>query len=284
MSQHRLSTEDHDRDAAGMTYVYPVVSRRAGGVSVGVNLNVNNACNWRCAYCQVPDLVRGAAPELDLPELARELDAMLAQILDGDFLERRAPEGFRRLNDVALSGNGEPTSSHQIDAVVDIIARAFEARSLVGAVNVVVISNGSLVLRPEVLRALDGVGTLGGELWFKLDSATRDGRRRLNDTGWDPDKVRASMAAVAARCRLRVQTMALAYDGAPPPDEERAAYVDFLRSVRDDGTAIHDVLLYGLARPSLQPEAPRLSALSAAQLEAFAAEIRAAGFDVVVHP
>ena len=56
-----LGTDDHSRDAAGLKYVYPVVSRRAEGVSVGINLNPNNACNWRCVYCQVPDLVLGAA-------------------------------------------------------------------------------------------------------------------------------------------------------------------------------------------------------------------------------
>ena len=59
----RLTVTDHSRDSAGMTYVYPVVSRRAGGVSVGINLNPNNACNWACVYCQVPDLARGTAPE-----------------------------------------------------------------------------------------------------------------------------------------------------------------------------------------------------------------------------
>ena len=57
-----LTTQDHDRRAAGMTYVYPVLSRRAGGLSVGINLNPNDACNWRCVYCQVPGLVRGKAP------------------------------------------------------------------------------------------------------------------------------------------------------------------------------------------------------------------------------
>ncbi|MEZ0245224.1 MAG: radical SAM protein, partial [Methylophilaceae bacterium] len=58
----QLDATDHDRDSAGMTYVYPVVSRRARGVSIGINLNPNNACNWRCIYCQVPNLTRGAAP------------------------------------------------------------------------------------------------------------------------------------------------------------------------------------------------------------------------------
>jgi len=61
-----LSETNHDRDSAALRYVYPVISRRAGSVSVGINLNPNNACNWHCIYCQVPNLVRGAAPNIDL--------------------------------------------------------------------------------------------------------------------------------------------------------------------------------------------------------------------------
>ena len=57
-----LNVSDHSRDSAGLKYIYPVVSRRAGGVSLGINLNVNNACNWRCVYCQVPGLTRGGPP------------------------------------------------------------------------------------------------------------------------------------------------------------------------------------------------------------------------------
>ena len=94
-----------------MTYVYPVVSRRAGGVSDGVNLNPNHACNWACVYCQVPDLVRGSAPEIDLAQLEAELRALLGDILHGDFMQTRVPEGAQRLNVIALSVNGEPTSA-----------------------------------------------------------------------------------------------------------------------------------------------------------------------------
>ena len=65
-----LTIEDHRRDSAGLRYVYPVISRRAGGVSVGINLNVNNACNWACVYCQVDNLTRGGPP----PILARDAD------------------------------------------------------------------------------------------------------------------------------------------------------------------------------------------------------------------
>src|SRR5512134_3149191 len=92
-----LSTTNHDRNSAAMRYVYPVVSRRAGSLSVGINLNTNNACNWRCIYCQVPNLTRGAAPPVDLEVLERELRDFLGSVLRGDFLAKRVPEEMRRL-------------------------------------------------------------------------------------------------------------------------------------------------------------------------------------------
>src|ERR1700686_1664860 len=80
-----LTILDHNRDSAGLSYVYPVISRRAAGVSVGINLNVNNACNWRCIYCQVPGLSRGAPPPVDLTRLSAELTGFLHDVLKGDF-------------------------------------------------------------------------------------------------------------------------------------------------------------------------------------------------------
>src|SRR3989338_9353712 len=90
--KNHLTITDHNRDVLGMKYIYPVISRRAGGVSVGINLNTNNACNWRCVYCQVPDLKRGGAPEVDLEKLAGELRGFLRELLQGDFMQQRVPE------------------------------------------------------------------------------------------------------------------------------------------------------------------------------------------------
>jgi hypothetical protein len=50
--QDYLTFSDHNRDVSHLRYIYPVVSRRAKGVSIGINLNINNACNWRCIYAQ----------------------------------------------------------------------------------------------------------------------------------------------------------------------------------------------------------------------------------------
>ena len=62
----KLTTTNHSRDVAGLTYVYPVISRRAGGLSIGINFNTKNASNWRCVYCQVPGLVKGIAQQINL--------------------------------------------------------------------------------------------------------------------------------------------------------------------------------------------------------------------------
>lgn len=287
-----LTPIDHDRDSAGMTYVYPVVSRRAGGVSVGVNLNPNNACNWACVYCQVPDLVRGTAPEIDLAQLEAELRAMLDDILHGDFMQTRVPEGARRLNDIALSGNGEPTSAKAFPQVIELIGRVMADFDLVGpegnperkTAKLVLITNGSLADRPRVQDGLTKMTALNGEVWFKFDSATAAGMRSINQTRISPDKQFERLAVAARLCPTWLQTCVFALDGAPPSDAEQAAYLAAVARIRQQAIPVQGVLLYGLARPSMQPQASRLSALPAEWLEAFAEKIRAAGLPVKVAP
>jgi len=279
-----LTPIDHDRDSAGMTYVYPVVSRRAGGVSVGVNLNPNNACNWACVYCQVPDLVRGTAPEIDLAQLEAELRAMLADILHGDFMQTRVPEGARRLNDIALSGNGEPTSALAFPQIIELIGRVMADFGLTGTIKLVLITNGSLADRPRIQDGLTKMAALNGEVWFKFDSATAAGMRAINQTRVSPDKQFERLATAARLCPTWLQTCVFGLDGTPPSDVEQAAYLAAVKRIRQTGIPVQGVLLYGLARPSMQPQAGRLSALPADWLEAWAEKIRAAGLPVKVSP
>ncbi|MEX1364610.1 MAG: radical SAM protein [Nannocystaceae bacterium] len=280
----RLTVTDHDRDAAGLTYVYPVVSRRAGGVSIGINLNPNNACNWRCVYCQVPNLVKGAAPVIDEAQLDAELRVLLAQVQSSTWLEEHVAEPrYRRLVDVAFSGNGEPTTSHQLDAIVARVLAILHELGL-GSLNKVLITNGSMMHRADVREAVQRLGEAGGEVWFKLDRATTQGRRAINDAASSPQAARERLRVCAARCRTRIQTCMVAIDGRPPAESELVAYLEFLAAELQAGTPIADVLLYGLARPSMQPGAERLSALPTQWLEDFGARIREVGLPVVVRP
>jgi len=255
--------------------VYPVVSRRAGGVSIGINLNPNNACNWRCIYCQVPDLARGTAPPVDLALLEKELRGFLHELQHGDFMQR-VPPGARRINDIALSGNGEPTSAQEFNDVIELIAGLKPAD-----LKLVLITNGSLIRRENVQHGLRRLAQLNGEVWFKLDRASEAGMALVNDTRTTLDTVRQNLATAIACCpNTWLQTCWFALDGVPPGKQEEDDYLDFLAGVLRDNIRPQGVLLYGLARPSLQAEAPRLSALPHAQLEQFAQRIRALGVAV----
>ena len=275
----QLSVHDHSRDSAGLRYVYPVVSRRAGGVSVGINLNVNNACNWACIYCQVPGLARGGPPAVDLDLLEAELRGLLGEIVLGDYLQQHVPEGARRLVDVAFSGNGEPTAAREFEAAVGRVAAVLAELLPGGGLPLRLISNGSLLYRTEVQRGIAQLGACGGEVWFKLDRASPAGVRAVNGVRQRPERALEALSLCADLAPTWVQTCYFALDGALPSCEEQRAYLTALSSVRDKIKGVH---LYGVARPSMQPGAARLSAAPLSELERLAAEIAALGLRVTV--
>lgn len=252
-----------------------MVSRRAGGISIGINLNPNNACNWRCIYCQVPDLTRGTAPPIDLLLLEKELSGFLHELQHGDFMQRVPPEA-RRINDIALSGNGEPTSAQEFAEVIEVIAKHKPAD-----LKLVLITNGSLMQRENVQQGLRRMAQLNGEVWFKLDRASEVGMAQVNDTKMTMDKVRHNLATAIACCpNTWLQTCWFALDGIAPSKQDEDEYLDLLASSMRDGIKPQGVLFYGLARPSLQQEAPRLSALPKEVMEDFVGQISALGLQV----
>jgi len=283
MSLHLLDTSDHDRDAAGLKYVYPVISRRAGGVSVGINLNTNNACNWRCVYCQVPGLVRGVAPEIDLDLLETELRGFLDEVVNGGFMQGRVPEDCRRLCDIAISGNGEPTSCAQFDKVVQRIVSVMDEMKLSPDVKLRLITNGSYLHRDHVQVGIKAMAAHNGEVWAKVDAATEAGVQRINGVRLHLERMCAQIEIVAGLCPTWIQTCLFAFDGAGPDEAERQAYLDFLEGLINGGTKLEGVLLYGLARPSMQPEfIDQLSSFPESEMTAFADRIRKLGLEVRV--
>ena len=278
----KLDVTDHSRDSAGLTYVYPVLSRRAGGLSIGINLNPNNACNWRCIYCQVPNLKRGPAPSIDLLQLARELEELLEMLRQGRFQPGGLSAPALRIVDVAFSGNGEPTSAREFPQAIETVARILRKLGLAGEVSIRLITNGSLMGRTKVQEGVRRLGELGGEVWFKVDAGTPDGYRRINNVDMSPRSVVRNLRRCAELCRTWVQTCLFAVDGIPPSESELAAYVEVLSLAGIERLA--GVQLYGLARPSMQPEAPRLSPLQQDRVEAIAARLRDQGLTVQISP
>lgn len=275
-----LTPMNHDRDNAGMTYVYSVVSRRSRGVSIGVNLNPNNACNWRCVYCQVPNLQRGGPPPIDLVLLGDELRRMLTHIVHGDFMALHVPEDLRRLNDVALSGNGEPTTAPEFPQVVALIGRVLVDLGLAGRIKLVLITNGSQLDKSRVRDGIRAMAVLNGEVWFKFDRATRTGMHLVNGSAATPERHYQRLKQCAGLCPTWVQTCMFALDNQPPAEAEVRAYLDLLARAVAEGLPPRGVLLYGLARQPQQPGAERLSGLSFDWLRGLADRIEALGLPV----
>lgn len=277
-----LNTADHRRDSAGLLYVYPVVSRRAGGVSVGINLNTNNACNWACVYCQVEGLTRGGPPAIDLNRLESELAGFLDHALNGDFMAQQVPPDARKLVDIAFSGNGEPTSASEFGEAVRRVGQVMAQFGLAGKLMLRVISNGSLMHRPEVQAGIRHLGESGGEVWFKIDRVLPEEVAAINGVPLAAEKMARNLDLCAGLASTWVQTCWFGLDGQPPSAASRDAYCALLAPLAGKLGGVH---LYGLARPSMQPAAPRLQRLSDHLLAEFAAEItKKTGIRVLVSP
>lgn len=278
-----LDTDEHRRDSLGLKHVYLVNSRRSGGLSIGINLNTNNACNWQCIYCQVERLKRGSAPAVELDVLETELKSVIDDLLHDDFHSRHSiPFDLRIIRDIAISGNGEPTTCMEFDQVVETINRIKCNSTVPDSIKTVLITNGSLVHRPVVRKGIRKLGEMNGEIWFKLDSATESGIRSINHAHISTEKIMANLKTAADLCPVWLQTCVFARDGRPPPAAEQDAYLQFIAGLLQDSIKIYGVYLYGIARPSRQKEAPVLGSLPQEWLEQYAERIKKTGINVKV--
>lgn len=277
----KLSTKDHSRDIVGLKYIYPVISRRAGGLSIGVNFNSNNACNWRCVYCQVPDLVRGAAPELDFQRLEWELRFFLDKVLHGDFFDQfDVSHEHRVIKDIAISGNGEPTSLNGFAEAVRLIGQIASEKGVLPNSHFVLITNGSLLHQKSVQDGLKVFDQLGGQVWFKLDSASNAGRRAINDNKQSNQQVLENLRICTSICETLLQTCVLSYLSDEERETEKQAYIDFLKLLKQKQYRLKKILLYTVARPSMQAEAENIQKIAESEMTSFADKIAAMGFDV----
>jgi hypothetical protein len=277
-----LTTTNHDRDSAGLKYIYPVLSRRAGGLSVGINFNTNNACNWRCVYCQVPGLIKGVAPDLDLRLLEEELEFFLNDVQYGDFYQRfQVDTDNRVIKDIAISGNGEPTSVNNCALAITRIGDVATKLGVLPDSQFVLITNGSLIHQQKVKEGLKALQGYGGEVWFKFDSATKEGRVLFNQTAQSVKSSLENIRISSELCTTKLQTCLFDFSGQGLGEAEKLAYLHALETIKAT-TNVKEILLYTLARPSTQPEAEQLAALPLDVLSDFAEEIRCLDFKVSV--
>ncbi len=279
VSKQYLSIHDHSRELSGLKYIYSVISRRAGGLSIGVNLNVNNACNWQCIYCEIPNLTRGTPPPIELDVLEQELRFFLNEIINGDYMEKNVSLEDRHLKDIAFSGNGEPTSAEEFPEVISIVKKLLEEFNLLHKIKIRLITNGSLMHQASVIKSVEMLKEMNGEVWFKVDAATEESIKTINQVNLKPHQILERLKNSANVCPTFVQTCIFSINGNGPSEKDINAYIELINEVKSNIEGVH---LYGLARPSLQPQAKNLGRIDEEVLQDIAKELRSLNITTTV--
>ena len=255
-------------------YVYPVLSRRSRGLSIGVNLNPDKVCNFDCIYCQVDRDVPPTVRKVDPDRLLEELRSLLGEASSGAIWDRESfrdiPDELKRVNDIAFSGDGEPTT---YPGFLDVIRETGRVKQEFGLdhVKTILITNCTRFHRPEVQQALEAMHQGNGEIWAKLDAGTQAYYDLVERSRVPFARVLANLRDAAARWPLVIQSLFMRIREAPPPPEEVAAYCDVLRGILDGGGQLKLIQAYTVAR---QPAEPWVASLSDLEMDALAQTVR----------
>jgi wyosine [tRNA(Phe)-imidazoG37] synthetase (radical SAM superfamily) len=255
--------------------VYPVVSRRSGGISIGINLSPGKECSFDCIYCQVDRRHPAAAEPVNLDRVRAELDGILRDEKSGSLYEVepfcRLPGEMRGVRDIAFSGDGEPTaSSADFYSAVEIAARLRRRFGLTDA-KIVLITNGTFLDRPVVRKALTMMDENNGEIWAKLDAGTGEYFRKINRTAIALEKVLDNILQTARERPVVIQSLWMRIDGAAPPWCEIEAFSGRLNDLRDSGAKLKAIHLHTIAR---RPAEDFVSPLSDEELDNIARTVR----------
>ncbi len=267
---------DHSRRWQENLYVYPVISRRSGGLSVGVNLNPDAACNFDCIYCQVDRTIPPRVREVDLDILRGELTHMVehARRSDGAGLFDEpgflgVPAEIRVIRDIAFSGDGEPTTCPVFAEAVQIAAEVRQAHGLTES-RIVLITDACYLTRPKVLAGLAIMDQNGGEVWAKLDAGTEEYYRAINKPNYPLTHVIEGITLTARIRPVVIQSMFLRLAGIGPSADEITAYIARLRGIVAAGGKISYVQVYTVAR---RPADSAVTSLADAEVDEIARRV-----------
>jgi wyosine [tRNA(Phe)-imidazoG37] synthetase (radical SAM superfamily) len=271
---NRAAFTSHSRYWATNRYVYPVISRRSGGLSIGINLNPDKACNFDCIYCSVNRKLPGDQSPIDLKCLTDELSAMLRVAKSGELFKHPSfaqvsPE-LRRLNDIAFSGDGEPTSCTELLATFRLAKAELDDQKLSG-VKIILITNATLLHRPPVQQALNFLDACHSEIWAKLDAGTDAYYKMVDRTSIPLNRVLSNITQCALQRPIVIQSLFMKVHNASPPPKEIDAYGQRLAAIVSAGGKLKRVQIYTVAR---EPAEAYASPLRVEELDEIAAKVR----------
>ncbi len=255
-------------------FVYVVVSPRAHGLSLGINMNPDKRCNFDCVYCEVN---RDAPPRdrhLDVPVMVHELEQTMQIALDGKLRELPAfqtlPPELLQMRLVALSGDGEPTLCANFCEAVQAIAH-LRALGRFPFFKMVLLTNATGLDAATVQTGLRSL-TPKDEIWAKLDGGSAEYIARINRPTVPLEKVLANILLIARERPIVIQSLFARVHGEEPSTEEINEYVARLRELKAKGASISLVQVLSAMRPTTHPECAHLPLKS---LSRIAQEVRA---------
>ncbi len=258
-----LNFTDHRRQLLQNRYVYAVVSRRAKGLSVGINLNVDKVCNFDCPYCQVnrtvplTDTQKLVKKEgVDVLRVQSELVHLFSLLASGDLWNvapfNTADPSMQVLRDVSISGDGEPTACPELLNVIGVVSEQLELYQL-SDVAFNLFTNATLFHKPSVQSALDALWKSGGRVWAKLDAGTQSWFERVDGTKLSLEKVTQNIIWASRQHPIVLQCMFHRFGDEAPSDAEIKAWVDRVCSIVDAGGQVEWVQIYTTARVPSDP-------------------------------
>jgi wyosine [tRNA(Phe)-imidazoG37] synthetase (radical SAM superfamily) len=257
-----VAWRNHARQWKNSRYAYAVVSRRSRGISIGLNLNPNKACNFNCIYCQVNRNVPPAIRKVNLQKLAEELDIILQAEKDGSLYED-APFNVlapakRGVRDIAFSGDGEPTTFRRFEDAVRIAADA-RMRFGLNSTKLVLLTNAAYLNKPAVRAALAVLDENNGEIWAKLDAGTEAYFQKVNQAHISFERILGNLLDAARVRPLIIQSLWFRIHSANPPAEEINAYCKRLENLISAGGRLKTIQLHTIARDPAESCASPLS-------------------------
>ncbi len=284
--------KSHERSFQGNRYVYPVLSRRAGGISVGINLNPDKGCNFDCVYCQVdrtPAGMEGIEPVhrmVETGKLMEELGTLQKSVQEGDLFQKppfeAVPVPLRRMADIAFSGDGEPTMVPEFPDILKAVAGFRNLTPGLFTVPIRIITNGTGLfktrLRVSVRDTLfleqphprDGstpAKEVFDEIWFKLDAADPASFSRIDRSAQTFDRYQKSVLETLRDLPVTLQTMVLDIRDPDNPFCPEGLWAEAMRdwvtTLQKEGARIRQWHLYTVART---PPSPEILAVSSERL------------------
>jgi len=252
----------HPRQWRDFDYVYPVLSRRSGGLSIGVNLNPDKVCNWDCVYCQVDRTIPAKRKDVDLDQLGEELDWLLGYAASGaiwsDESFKDVPAELRRINDIAFSGDGEPTTYSWFDEACQLAADLKSKHGL-DDTTINVLTNMTMAHRDVVQRGFAILDENNGEIWAKLEAGSQEYYDQIDRSPVKLQRVLDNLRDVARKRPVVIQSMWMRLHDEPPTNEQFDAFIDRVIELRQAGARFKLIQLYTIARDTTEAYATPLS-------------------------